>query len=140
MEQLGRGLAPGGVRLEFWVRESAAPAAALSRVAVELPASGALEPLFFSFGLISEDELRAGLASASGGARGAAADTNFVTWLRHTVYDAVLMAERHEDMKQRIREARASIEYKHHLASLQVRSRAAAGARSVLIRYFFRHP
>lgn len=117
VEKLGRGMAPGSLHLEFWVRDETA-SRNLSKVVTDLPSSGALEPLFYCFGLISDDELQAGLASK--GATAAAVDTNFLAWLRQTVYEAVLLAERHEDMKQRIREARASIEYKHSLASLQV--------------------
>jgi hypothetical protein len=114
------------LRLEFWVRAPAAPGG-LAPVVADLPASGALEPLFHCFGLISDEELAAGLAARGGRGGGpAVADTDFVTWLRSTVYEAVLLAERHEDLKQRIREARTSIEYRHRLASLQVR-RGRAG-------------
>jgi hypothetical protein len=49
------------------------------------------------------------------------ADTNFLEWLRDTVYEAVKIAERHESLKLRIREARANIEHRYQLASLQVR-------------------
>lgn len=48
------------------------------------------------------------------------ADTNFLEWLRDTVYEAVKIAERHESLKLRIREARANIEHRYQLASLQV--------------------
>jgi hypothetical protein len=123
VEKLGRGAVPGALRLEFWVRDAAAPGG-LAAVAADLPAAGALEPLFHGFGLISDEELAAGLA-ARGGSR-PAADTDFVTWLRATVDDAVALAERHEDLKQRIREARASIEHRHGLASLQVGSEFSA--------------
>ncbi|KAI8475841.1 MAG: hypothetical protein J3K34DRAFT_382443 [Monoraphidium minutum] len=128
VEQLGRGLAPGARHLDFWVRAGAGAAGAaaaggLARVAADLPSGGALEPLFHAFGLITDDELAAGLAV--GGSR-RALDTNFISWLRATVSDAVLMAERHEDMKLRIREARAGIEHKHQLASLQVGSEFSA--------------
>jgi hypothetical protein len=51
------------------------------------------------------------------------ADTNFLEWLRDTVYEAVKIAERHESLKLRIREARANIEHRYQLASLQVRHR-----------------
>lgn len=51
------------------------------------------------------------------------ADTNFLEWLRDTVYEAVKIAERHESLKLRIREARANIEHRYQLASLQVRPR-----------------
>jgi hypothetical protein len=50
------------------------------------------------------------------------ADTNFLEWLRDTVYEAVKIAERHESLKLRIREARANIEHRYQLASLQVRA------------------
>lgn len=48
------------------------------------------------------------------------ADTNFLEWLRDTVYEAVKIAEKHESLKLRIREARANIEHRYQLASLQV--------------------
>lgn len=51
------------------------------------------------------------------------ADTNFLEWLRDTVYEAVKIAERHESLKLRIREARANIEHRYQLASLQVGAR-----------------
>lgn len=57
------------------------------------------------------------------------ADTNFLEWLRDTVYEAVKIAERHESLKLRIREARANIEHRYQLASLQVCVKQMAGLR-----------
>lgn len=110
VEQLGKGVIPKSSTVEFWVRDGER----LVRVEALLPSSGTLGPLFFAFGLISEDELRAGAG------REDVADVNFLQWLKSTVSEAVSIAERHESLKQRIREAKASLEQKYGLASLQV--------------------
>ena len=65
VDELGRGAAPGGVRVEFWVLE----AGALSRVEAHLPPHGTLGPLFFAFGLISAEDLRSGAGTYATGGR-----------------------------------------------------------------------
>jgi len=89
----------------------------LTRIDALLPSTGSLGPLFYAFGLITEEELKAGAAG-----REDVADTNFLEWLRDTVFEAVKIAEQHESLKLRIRESRANIENKYQLASLQVRA------------------
>lgn len=110
MEQVARGITPRSQNVEFWVKDGER----LLKVDALLPSSGSLGPLFFAFGLITEEELQAGTGRAD------VSDTNFLDWLRQTVNEAVKMAEQHESLKQRIRELRANIEHKYSLASLQV--------------------
>jgi hypothetical protein len=122
---------PGSAQSSFQEEEDAAQEQAqqpqqqqLTRVVASLPASGSLAPLFFAFGLITDAELRAGAGGLFGSSGGSsAADTDLLQWLRDTVAGAVSAAERHEKLKRRIREARASLEHRHALASL----RAGAG-------------
>ncbi|GBF90996.1 hypothetical protein Rsub_03851 [Raphidocelis subcapitata] len=124
VERMGRGYPPGALHLDFWVREPSA--GGLVPVSADLPPGGALEPLFFCFGLITEEELSAGLSRGGGGGSRGGVDTGFITWLRDTVGEAVALAERHEDLKTRIREARADIEHRHGLGALQVGSEFSA--------------
>ena len=112
VEQVARGITPRSTSVEFWVKDGDR----LLKVEALLPSTGSLGPLFYAFGLITEEELQAGTG------RDDVADTNFLEWLRQTVDEAVRMAEQHESLKQRIREARANIEHKYGLASLQVSS------------------
>jgi hypothetical protein len=116
VEQVARGITPRSQNVEFWIKDGER----LLKVDALLPSSGSLGPLFFAFGLITEEELQAGSGRAD------VADTNFLDWLRQTVNEAVKMAEQHESLKQRIRELRANIEHKYSLASLQVGDSGAA--------------
>lgn len=100
--------------MEFWVKDGEH----LTRIDALLPSTGSLGPLFYAFSLITEEELKAGTG------RDDVSDTNFLEWLRDTVFEAVKIAEQHESLKLRIRESRANIEYKYQLASLQVRGAA----------------
>jgi len=118
VEQVARGITPRSTSVEFWVKDGEH----LTRIDAQLPSTGSLGPLFFAFGLISQEELQAGTG------RDDVADTNFLEWLRDTVYEAVKIAERHESLKLRIREARANIEHRYQLASLQVRAALTATA------------
>jgi Domain of unknown function (DUF4460) len=112
VEQVARGITPRSASVEFWVKDGES----LSRIDALLPSTGSLGPLFYAFALITEEELQAGA-----GGRDDVADTNFLEWLRDTVFEAVKIAEQHESLKLRIRESRANIEFKYQLASLQVR-------------------
>jgi hypothetical protein len=113
VEQVARGITPRSTSVEFWVKDGEH----LTRIDALLPSTGSLGPLFYAFGLITEEELKAGAAG-----REDVADTNFLEWLRDTVFEAVKIAEQHESLKLRIRESRANIENKYQLASLQVRA------------------
>jgi hypothetical protein len=112
VEQVARGITPRSTNVEFWVKDGEH----LTRIDALLPSTGSLGPLFYAFSLITEEELKAGTG------RDDVADTNFLEWLRDTVFEAVKIAEQHESLKLRIRESRANIEYKYQLASLQVRA------------------
>eukprot|EP00775_Hariotina_reticulata_P002792 gene2792-3085_t len=118
VEQVARGITPRSTSVEFWVKDGEH----LTRIDALLPSTGSLGPLFYAFGLITEEELKAGAAG-----REDVADTNFLEWLRDTVFEAVKIAEQHESLKLRIRESRANIENKYQLASLQVGSEFAVG-------------
>jgi len=63
VDELGRGAAPSGARVEFWVTE----AGALARLEADLPPHGSLGPLFFAFGLISAEDLRSGAGTYATG-------------------------------------------------------------------------
>lgn len=110
VEQVARGITPRSTSVEFWVKDGEH----LTRIDALLPSTGSLGPLFYAFSLITEEELKAGTG------REDVSDTNFLEWLRDTVFEAVKIAEQHESLKLRIRESRANIEHKFQLASLQV--------------------
>lgn len=111
-------MSPRSATCEFFVKDGDR----LGRVEALLPSTGSLGPLFYAFGLITEEELQAGTG------REDVSDTNFLQWLRDTVYEAVRIAEQHESLKLRIRESRATIAQKYALASLQVTGRGPACA------------
>lgn len=56
VEQVARGITPRSTSVEFWVKDGEH----LTRIDAQLPSTGSLGPLFFAFGLISEEELQAG--------------------------------------------------------------------------------
>lgn len=64
-DQLSQGLRPQAAQLTFYVRQGGDDDG-LGEVAAELPSYGSLGPLFYAFGLISEEELRQGAGSVSG--------------------------------------------------------------------------
>lgn len=111
IDTLSKGEVPSSSRLEFYVKDGQY----LNRIEAYLPSHGSLAPLFFAFELISEEELKEGTLGS-----GILGDTNILEWLRDTVQEAVRIAEQHDSLKQRVRELRASIEYKFGLASLKV--------------------
>lgn len=57
VEQVARGITPRSTSVEFWVKDGEEH---LSRIDAQLPSTGSLGPLFFAFGLISQEELQAG--------------------------------------------------------------------------------
>lgn len=56
VEQVARGITPRSTSVEFWVKDGEH----LTRIDAQLPSTGSLGPLFFAFGLISQEELQAG--------------------------------------------------------------------------------
>jgi hypothetical protein len=64
-DQLSQGLRPQAAQLTFYVRQGGDDDG-LGQVSAELPSYGSLGPLFYAFGLISEEELRQGAGSVSG--------------------------------------------------------------------------
>ena len=81
VDQLAKGGHPRSCTVEFWVKDGDQ----LNRIQALLPASGTLGPLFLAFGLITEEELRAGAG------REEITDVNFLQWLRQTVSEAISM-------------------------------------------------
>lgn len=63
VEQVARGITPRSTSVEFWVKDGEH----LTRIDAQLPSTGSLGPIFFAFGLISEEELQAGAGGCSGG-------------------------------------------------------------------------
>jgi len=106
--------------LVFYVREGDE----MEKITAELPANGSLGPLFYSFGLITKDELLDGQGSYGGQDD----DTNFLEWLQETVQDAVRTADYHDSLKERIRELAATLEAKFELGSIQFSGGHAMGS------------
>ena len=77
--------------------------------------SGSLAPLFYAFGLISEQQLQEDQAINGGGA----IDVNFLVFLREQVNEAVKTAERHDALKISIRKLRAGLEERYSLSAVQ---------------------
>lgn len=98
------------MQLEFYIRE----ASVLKKLDCQLTASGSLSPLFFAFGLISVEELRASDSQSL------ANDTNLLGWLRDQVIEAVRTAEKHDVLKWHIRRLKSALEEKYQLAAVQV--------------------
>ncbi|EFN55586.1 hypothetical protein CHLNCDRAFT_52409 [Chlorella variabilis] len=82
-DQLSQGLRPQAAKLTFFVRQESEDEA-LGQISAELPSYGSLGPLFFAFGLISEEELKQGAGAVS-----SADDRDLAAWLRETVDEAV---------------------------------------------------
>ena len=140
VDQLSKGHSPRTARVEFFLKEAdgAGGSVALKKVVtqltgeVESPApcstrhipdlaagrhagSGSLAPLFFSFGLIDAQQLQQEEALGGG-----SSDTNFLSYLREQVSEAVRTAEHHDTLKWSIRKLRAGLEERHSLSSVQV--------------------
>eukprot|EP00798_Chlamydomonas_sp_ICE-L_P005810 gene5810-6097_t len=118
LEHLSSGRMPEPVRLDFYSSDGTPE---LKRVQAQLLSGGALEPLFYAFGLISEDEL-----AAAGGNGISVGDTDFLRWLQGQVAEAVRTAEQHEMLKWHVRSARTEMEEKYRLISVQVGAEYAA--------------
>ena len=78
MDHLSRGMRPPAAKVEFFVKDGAV----LTPIRADLPAYGSLGPLFMAFGLITQEELAAGVGSCSLGER--AADGLVTVWLYET--------------------------------------------------------
>lgn len=66
VEQVARGITPRSTSVEFWVKDGEH----LTRIDAQLPSTGSLGPLFFAFGLISQEELQAGTGVCGGEGQG----------------------------------------------------------------------
>lgn len=76
-DQLSQGMRPQPAQLTFYVRQEGSEDDVLGQVSAELPSYGSLGPLFFAFGLISEEELRQGAGSVDGRSEWAMAGLGF---------------------------------------------------------------
>lgn len=113
-DQLSQGLRPQAAKLTFFVRQESEDEA-LGQISAELPSYGSLGPLFFAFGLISEEELKQGAGAVS-----SADDRDLAAWLRETVDEAVRTADQHDSLKRMIRELRVAVQDRFRLAAVQV--------------------
>lgn len=120
MDQLAsRRTSPRPIRLEFFVRDNDGTERSPKRILAQLSANSSLSPLFHAFGLISDYELeRTGPSTSQ--------DVQLLRWLSLTVQEAVTTAERHEQLKLRIRKLKADIEATFCLASVQAGSEYSA--------------
>ncbi|PRW34089.1 hypothetical protein C2E21_7404 [Chlorella sorokiniana] len=113
-DQLSQGLRPQAAKLTFYVRGGEGEA--LTEVPAELPAYGSLGPLFYAFGLITQEELKEGYGSCGQGAD----DRDLAAWLRETVAEAVRTADQHDSLKRVIRDMRLAMEGRFKLGAIQV--------------------
>ncbi|KAL4436733.1 hypothetical protein ABPG75_003872 [Micractinium tetrahymenae] len=115
-DSLSQGLRPEAATVTFYVRRGEGDDG-LRQVTAELPSYGSLGPLFFAFGLITQEELRQGAGACSGQGKD---DRDLAAWLRKTVGEAVRTADQHDSLKRVIREMRLSLEQRFKLAGIQV--------------------
>lgn len=113
-DQLSQGLRPQAAKLTFYVRGGEGEA--LTEIPAELPAYGSLGPLFYAFGLITQEELKEGYGSCGQGAD----DRDLAAWLRETVAEAVRTADQHDSLKRVIRDMRLALESRFKLGAIQV--------------------
>lgn len=98
-------------RLEFFVHDSEGLENP-RKITAQLSSNGSLSPLFHAFGLIDAQELeKTGTTSSQ--------DIQLLRWLSLTVQEAVTTAERHEQLKLRIRKLRGDVEKAFCLSSVQ---------------------
>jgi hypothetical protein len=115
-DQLSKGLVPDPARLEFYVKQGDG---IFSQVLTSLPGTASLSPLFFSFGLITEEEaLRdaAAVASSTGGSDG----RDLFEWLSAVAEEAALAADQHDAMKREVRLLRSELEDRYGFAALDI--------------------
>lgn len=124
LDELSRGAQPTPSSLDFYVRLP--DGGELQRVSTHLPETGSLLPLFFAFGFITAEELRAGEEASRRG--GDHTDTNFLAWLCQTVAEAVNTSEQHDALKWAIRKYRTDIEERFGLINVTVRSALPAAS------------
>lgn len=115
-DQLSKGLIPDPARLEFYVKQGEGT---FSKVLTSLPGTASLSPLFFSFGLITEEEaLRDAAAVAS--SNGANVGRDLFEWLSTVAEEAALAADQHDAMKREVRSLRSDLEEQYGFAALDI--------------------
>ena len=113
-DQLSKGLAPDPAKLEFYVKRSQGT---FSLITAELVGTASLSPLFFAFGLITEEEaLRDAAAAASTATDG----RDLFEWLSGVAAEASLAADQHDALKREVRLMRSELEERYGLAAIDI--------------------
>ncbi|KAK9861347.1 hypothetical protein WJX84_007981 [Apatococcus fuscideae] len=100
-------------QVTFWVKT--ADGAGCEKVDAKLPAFGSLGPLFYAFGLISQEDLRNGSGCLTDGVQDG---RNVVAWLGETVVQALEAAIQHTARQKAIRALSASIKERFQLSDI----------------------
>ena len=112
-DELSKGFIPDPARLEFYVRQNDG---SFGLVTAQLLGIGSLAPLFFAFGLISEEEaLRDAVATAA-----ERDGRDLFQWLSGVAAEAAMAADQHDAIKREIRQLRAELEDRYGFASLEI--------------------
>ena len=115
VDALSRDEAVQPATLMFYIKE----ADGLVPLEAVLPKHGSLGPLFYAFGLITEDELSSGVGQV-GQAPADADNIDFLHWLSRTAQEAIVAAQSHESRKIQIQAERQAIVETHALSSLEL--------------------
>jgi Domain of unknown function (DUF4460)/Domain of unknown function (DUF4461) len=115
-DQLSKGLTPDPARLEFYVKQGEG---IFSQVLTSLPGTASLSPLFFSFGLITEEEALRDAATVAYATDGNDA-RNLYEWLSAVAEEAALAADQHDAMKREVRLLRSDLEEQYGFATLDI--------------------
>jgi len=115
-DQLSKGLIPDPARLEFYVKQGEG---IFSQVLTSLAGTASLSPLFYSFGLITEEEaLRdaRGVASFTGASDG----RDLFEWLSAVAEEAALAADNYDAKKREVRFLKSDLEEQYGFAALDI--------------------
>ncbi|KAK9858382.1 hypothetical protein WJX84_005474 [Apatococcus fuscideae] len=115
LDQLSASTCSASSYVTFWVKVP--HNTGCQKVDAQLPAFGSLGPLFFAFGLISQEDLRNGSGRLAGGGDD---KRSFVGWLGEAVAQALEAAEQHTGRQQAIRALSSSIKERFQLSDIQL--------------------
>ena len=122
-DELSKGFIPDPARLEFYVRQNDG---SFGLVTAQLLGIGSLAPLFFAFGLISEEEaLRDAVATAA-----ERDGRDLFQWLSGVAAEAAMAADQHDAIKREIRQLRAELEDRYGFASLEIGGEFSLGGQA----------
>lgn len=122
-DQLSRGLIPDAARLEFYIRQNDG---SFGLVSAQLLGSASLSPLFYAFGLISEEEARRDAVVTASDRDG----RDLYQWLSGVAADAAMAADQHDAIKREIRLLRAGLEDRYGFASLEIGGEFSIGGQA----------